>query len=335
MALQDSIAERLFYTNRKRYTDQEGNVAYLESKGLKRPFAMPVAQRVIAAVIVVAAIFIGYTIVDRVVLNTYREAAAFQTAIETNLARPASIDTIPAIATLMPLENDAIVASLGESGAKVYDMTSLNDSYDLMLCKVPDDMTAEQVAALYAKGIGTLDAPQATQLLNGSWTLGVDRANGTMVVRYADFKTGDPQIAVQNAIAKEGFDAASITESGTDDSGNTYSMGSIETEAGLCEWAGGLYENAAFAPQAKTVTIPALNGMTVLWIPDGTAAIAEEAFEGISAQAVMIPDGCAEIGSRAFAGCPNLIYVYMPANVTSVAADAFAGCPGLILDRAE
>ena len=83
------------------------------------------------------------------------------------------------------------------------------------------------------------------------------------------------------------------------------------------------------------MTIPALNGMTVLWIPDGTAAIAEEAFEGVSAQAVMIPDGCAEIGSRAFAGCPNLIYVYMPANVASVAADAFAGCPDLIIDRAE
>ena len=60
MALHDSLADRLLYTNRKSYTDQEGNIAYLDAKGLRRPFSMPKAQRVIAAIKVVAAIFIGY-----------------------------------------------------------------------------------------------------------------------------------------------------------------------------------------------------------------------------------------------------------------------------------
>ena len=236
MALHDSLADRLFYTNRKTYTDREGNIAYLDAKGLKRPFSMPMAQRVIAAIIVVAAIFIGYMFVDKTVLNTYREAAAFEKTIEENLARPASIETLPNVVGLMPLDNETIVASLNETGLKFYDMTELNDSYDLMVCKLPDDMTAEEAAALYATGIGSLQATQATKLLNGSWTLGVDRENSTMIVRYCDFKTGDPQIAVQNAVIKEGFDTASITESGVDDSGNTFSTGTIETESGTYVW---------------------------------------------------------------------------------------------------
>ena len=236
MALHDSLADRLFYTNRKSYTDQEGNIVYLDSSGLKRPFSMPTAQKVIAAIIVVAAIFIGYMFVDKTVLATYREAAAFEKTIEDNLARPASIDTIPNVASLMPLDNEGIVASLNESGLQLYDMTELNDSYDLMVCKLPEDMSAEEAASLYASGIGSLPATQATKLLNGSWTLGVDREYSTMILRYSDFKTGDPQIAVQNAVAKEGFDSASITESGVDDSGNTFSTGTVETEDGTYVW---------------------------------------------------------------------------------------------------
>ena len=236
MALHDSLADRLFYTNRKSYTNQDGNIAYLDAKGLKRPFSMPMAQRVIAAIIVIAAIVLGYLFIDKTVLTTYREAEAFEKTIEENLARPASIDSLPNVASLMSLDNEGIMATFGESGYQIYDMTELNDSYDLMLCKLPDDMSVDEVAAMYASGIGSLQATEATKLLNGSWTLGVDRENWTTILRYADFKTGDPQIAVQNAVTKQGFDPASITESGVDDSGNTFSTGTIETDGGLCVW---------------------------------------------------------------------------------------------------
>lgn len=236
MALSDSLSERLFYTNRKRYIEQDGNIAYLDSRGLKRPFSMPMAQRVIAAVIVIAAIFIAYTIVDRTVLNTYREVEALDAAIEANLAREASIETLPNMAGLMPLDNETITAAFVDAGIVVADLTGLNDSYDLLLAKVPQDMSVEETASLYENGIGALDATQATRLLNGSWSLGVNREYATMVVRYADFKTGDPQVAVQNAISKEGFDPETITETGVDDSGNTYSVGTVETEGGLCIW---------------------------------------------------------------------------------------------------
>ena len=57
-----------------------------------------------------------------------------------------------------------------------------------------------------------------------------------MVVRYADFSTADPQVAVQNALTKQGFNPESITESGVDDSGNTFSLGSIDVDGTMCTW---------------------------------------------------------------------------------------------------
>ena len=236
MALQDSLSERLFYTNRKKYTNQEGNIAYLDPKGLKRPFSMPMAQRVIAAVIVLAAIFIGYIAIDKTILNAYREAESFQTTLEENLSRPASIESLPNVASFMPLDNEAIMSSLTDAGMNYYDMTELYDSYDLMLCKLPSDVTAEQAADFYSRGIGSLEATDATKILNGSWTLGVDNEYATDIVRYCDFSTGDPQIAVQNAIAKEGFNPESITETGVDDSGNTFSTGTLDTDDGHFIW---------------------------------------------------------------------------------------------------
>ncbi len=50
--------------------------------------------------------------------------------------------------------------------------------------------------------------------------------------------------------------------------------------------------------------------------------IEEEAFAGAAFEAVIIPEGCTSIDSRAFADCPNLVYVRIPASVTSVAEDA-------------
>lgn len=236
MALSDLFADRMFYTNTKQYSERNGNVAYLDASGLRRPFAMPKAQRVIAAVIVVVAIIIGYTIVDRTLLDSYRQAEAVRTSIESNLAREASIESLPNMPSIVALDNEATLAAFTDAGVQAVDLTALNDSYDMMICKVPADMTPDETSALYAKGIGALDAVEATKLLNGSWMLTADRENGTTVVRYVDFKTADPQIAVQNAIAKEGFDAAAITETGVDDSGNTYSLGTVETDNGTCIW---------------------------------------------------------------------------------------------------
>ena len=106
------------------------------------------------------------------------------------------------------------------------------------------------------------------------------------------------------------------------------------TAAGLRTWTSGAFDNSVFSVQQVTVAdIPALNAMNALTLPAATGIVEAEAFEGGAFQCVVIPDGCATIGSKAFADCPNLIYVCIPASVTSVAADAFAGDEQAIIDR--
>ena len=91
----------------------------------------------------------------------------------------------------------------------------------------------------------------------------------------------------------------------------------------------------AVSAQTKTVTIPALGELRVLRLPANLQEIDEEAFAGLNVQAVIIPDGCDTVGDRAFADCPNLLYIRIPAGVTSIAADAFEGSGQAVIDRAQ
>ena len=61
--------------------------------------------------------------------------------------------------------------------------------------------------------------------------------------------------------------------------------------------------------------------------------IEDEAFMGLAVEGIIIPDGCTTIGSKAFADCPNLIYIKIPASVTSIADDAFEGSNQVRIDR--
>ena len=104
--------------------------------------------------------------------------------------------------------------------------------------------------------------------------------------------------------------------------------------AGQRTWTSGRFTNQAFAVQQTTVSdIPALNSLNGLKLPAAARTIEEEAFVGGAFQYVIIPDGCVTIGSKAFADCPNLIYVYIPASVTSIADDAFAGNTQVMIDQ--
>lgn len=232
-----SIFDRLYYRNRREYTAKEGNVAYLDGSPLRRPIMMRGAQRVTAGVIVIIAIIIGIVFLNMTVFASMRDAAATEQAISDNLARQASIETIPQMVDLMTLSDEEITKQFEKSGLTIIDVTSTKEDDEMTLYKVPSDMNADEATALYALGLTTLTAPQATQLLNGSWSFTADRAGVTsMVVRYADFSTGDPAVAVTNAIAKEGFDPTTISESGVDDSGNTYSMGVVEKDDKAYTW---------------------------------------------------------------------------------------------------
>lgn len=237
MADLQSLTDRLHYANRREYTHHEGNIDYLDGSPLRRPLSLPRTQKFIAFVIVLVAIALGVVFLNTTVFATLRESAEAEANIAANLEREASFETLPKMSELINLGNDDIRARFQEAGFIVYDASDESDPDTMLLYKLPADMGVEEAAVLYAKGIGNLSPVQATKLLNGSWSFSADR-NGitSMVVRYTDFTTGDPQAAVQKALAKEGFDPESVTESGEDDSGNTFCTGTLDADGTACTW---------------------------------------------------------------------------------------------------
>ena len=236
MSFIDSISDRMYYENRKDYTQRQGNIVYLDSKPLTRPLKMPAAQRVIAVVVLIAALFIGGVLFSNTALKAMKETADQKEAITANIARPGGIETLPDMKQLAALDANAIMSNFQEAGYVIYDATQPNDEGDIAIYKIPGDMTFDEAAALYVKGISGLNPAQATKILNGSWFFETDNANSSKVVRYADFTTTDPQKAIQTAIAHEGFDAQNASESGVDDSGNTYMMGTVDVNGGTYSW---------------------------------------------------------------------------------------------------
>lgn len=237
MAKTHSLIDHIYYENRKDFNHVEGDIAYLDGTPLRRPFSMPMTQRVIALVIVVAAAVLGFLFLNNTLFAHFREVAQSEQATAENLTRQPSIETIPQMSQLVLLGDDDIREQFQSAGYTVYDASDPNDPTNMVLYKLPKDVSVEDAAAMYAKGIGNLSSAQASKLLVGSWYFNADRSGATsMVTRYADFSTGDPKVAVQNALNKEGFDPASITESGEDDSGNTFSLGSIDVDGVHCTW---------------------------------------------------------------------------------------------------
>ena len=232
-----SLADRLYYTNRREYSTQEGNIAYLDGTPLRRPLSMPIGQKLFALVIVAVAIALGVLFFNNTVLATMREAEATEQAIASNLARQASIDTIPTMAELVILSDDEILQEFDDAGYTIFDASEIANSDDMVLYKLPADLSVKEAEGILAKGISGLDAPQATKFLNGSWYFDTERSGTTsMIVRYTDFSTADPATAVSNAVKKEGFDPETITDSGEDEHGNTYSTGVIELDDKSYTW---------------------------------------------------------------------------------------------------
>jgi len=66
-------------------------------------------------------------------------------------------------------------------------------------------------------------------------------------------------------------------------------------------------------------------------IPEGVAAIGDDAFRGLDSLAgVTIPEGVAYIGNSAFSNCVGLTTINIPASVTSIGEFAFRDCTSLI-----
>ena len=67
-------------------------------------------------------------------------------------------------------------------------------------------------------------------------------------------------------------------------------------------------------------------------MPDFLTEIEEEAFAGCAFTFVKLSENTAVVGPRAFADCPNLKYIYIPAE-TTVDPTAFENVEGLTVFR--
>ena len=233
-----SLVDRLYYANRREYTESDGKIAYLDGTPLNRPLSMPASQKALAAVIVVAAIAIGALFFNQTVLSTFREAMAADQAIADSLSREPSINTVPVMKNIVKYNDDnKLKKHFEKEGYVIFDATELSGSDDMVLYKLPADVDVNEAAGMLGQGVNSLDAAQATKLLNGSWYFSTQRMGATsMVVRYADFSTSSPQQAISTALDMQGFDPTTISESGEDDSGNTYSMGTVEVGKKTYTW---------------------------------------------------------------------------------------------------
>ena len=240
------------HTSGVEYDERRGEVKYLDSKGLSRPLFLPKQQFIIVGVFVVIAIIIGAVLIHNFYSSTYGSAQSTQETVDENLSREVTYD-LPVLTDIIGLDDDAIRTAFEEAGLSIYEEndeeadeeaegseeTESEDSSDdgMELVKFPSDMDASEAQSLYEEGISSLGAEDASMLLNGMWTLSVDRSSGAnMIVRYADFSSGGLEAAVNAAIATEGFDTESASEIDEDDSGNTYREGSLEIDGTAYTW---------------------------------------------------------------------------------------------------
>ena len=218
------------------YTQRNGNVMQLDGTGLARPQKMPLQQKIIAGALVVAGIVIGCLIINDTVYETARQAALSQESVETNIQREASVSTLPALASVVGASDDDIKAYVQAQGFNFYDATSESDS-GISIYKLPADVSVADAGILYARGVSKLSASQATLLLNGSWQLSTSHeGSNSIIMRYADFKSTSTEAALSAAMNQEGIQTASVSDSGTDDSGNTYRAGTIDINGATYNW---------------------------------------------------------------------------------------------------
>ena len=231
-----SLADILYYDSERDYDVRRGDVMYLDDKPLKRKKSPGTAGKIFILAVVIVAAVLGGIFINDTLLAPIREAENIQTQTAENLKRPSGLETLPIVPSLINLDDAGIIQAFADAGYEWYDMTEANGG-TLTIFKLPDDVPLAEGEALLVRGINSLNSAQASKSLQGSWRFSADRVGGTsMVARYVDFSTGTPEVALQNALAKEGIDPNTQTESGTDDHGNTYILGNMEVDGVPCTW---------------------------------------------------------------------------------------------------
>lgn len=217
---------------------ENDNIRYLDARPLTRPFVVPesVGRRMLP--LLIAGIVIGALLLfwyfNSVVNASARDAAQ----VQENIAREVSLD-LPVLSTLMPLDDEDVMATLQGTGDTLFEKTPIGQGPDgsFEVIRLPEGVSLADAAAAYAAGLDRISAATATRLLNGAWRLAVTRASGTdMYVGYADFKSHEAQAAITQALASQGIATSDVADSGVDQLGNTYSTGTVTVDGQTYNW---------------------------------------------------------------------------------------------------
>ena len=220
------------------YSDVEGAVKYMDGSGLSRPFDLPrTSYKIVGALLIVAAV-IGAFMLAKYFDGIIGAPARAEQTVQQNIARDVSYD-MPNLASLMESDDATIKQGFADAGYTTYETTKDGQYPDggFELVKLPADVSLVDAGAMYASGISSLSASDASKLLKGSWSLTVNRTGTTdMRLKFADFASGSVDGAISAAMDAEGLTEAAIVDAGTDDAGNTYKSGTVSANGNTYTW---------------------------------------------------------------------------------------------------
>jgi len=176
----------------------------------------------VIAGIIILAIIISMSIGRNNAGNTSSEVIrSLSTPVERN---------IPVLDTYYGQSSSYIDKALSADN-NIYEVSIDSDSMSLV--RIPDDVTAEEVALYYSNGLNSLSTDQLATLLRGAWFFTVD-TSGTevMKVKYADFTSNTAERAIATAMDEQGLSGKNpnIISQGVDSSKNTYKYGTYVTD---------------------------------------------------------------------------------------------------------
>lgn len=219
-----------------------GKVSVMDPSVLLRPQRLPRNALIVAGIAtLIAAAVGGYAAwqgIDAVLHSDERRAAA----IEESLSRDVALD-VPQIEEYLPFDDATIKQSFIDAGYTIFDVNEQNPEDGLDLVKLPEGVSAAD-AALVMADVEHADSAAAVRVLNGAWRFACTRTDYVDIrVKYADFKSGNAQSAIDNALADQGWlvdggiaEGIVLGESGVDEVGNTYQEGTITIDSGTYQW---------------------------------------------------------------------------------------------------
>lgn len=220
-----SVAKTL--TAHEQYKENP-RVLYPNADRLFRPLHVPASERKATFVMIGIACVVSAALLFFYFDTTANEPKRQQESLQQELSKDVNLD-LPPLLEFVPIDNTAIEQKLNATGESFFDKKPLTGSVDAEIIKLPADISVEEATGLYAIGLNKLKPSQFVSLLNGSWTLKIDRKTGVnLSLHYADFKSGSVRQAIDNAIDKEKLVTEGEIDSGEDDGyGNAYSNGTI------------------------------------------------------------------------------------------------------------